>query len=152
MNLLELRKINFEFRRVSSEMLNSISDDNNIYLIKFRKFIDDTSIIKNYIDSQCKNLNLDWRGNFIEEDCNYKSVIIPENKNLHIKFMYDYLIFMTDTSKSLNGESFKFHKGRCKVDERIQFYLSRVFQPLVYFINDFLIEEMMMLLDSDKDK
>ena len=45
MNMEDLRKISFEFRRVSSDMLNSITDDNNVYLIKFREFIDDNKII-----------------------------------------------------------------------------------------------------------
>ena len=45
MNIEDLRKISFEFRRVSSDMLNSITDDNNVYLIKFREFIDDNKII-----------------------------------------------------------------------------------------------------------
>ena len=93
----DLRKISFEFRRVSSDMLNSITDDNNVYLIKFREFIDDNKIIKDYIDSKIKYSNIDWKKSFIEEDCGYKSVIIPQNKNDHIKAMYDYLVVMTDT-------------------------------------------------------
>lgn len=143
MDLRELRKISFEFRRISSDMLNSISDDNNAYLIKFRNFIDDTKIIKDYIDSKVKYSTIDWSKSFIEEDCGFKSVIIPTNQNDHIKAMYDYLLVMTDRNKSLNGEAFDFHLGRCKVNERIQFYLNRVFLPLVHYINDFLIEEML---------
>lgn len=145
MDLKELRKISFEFRRISSDMLNSISDDNNAYLIKFRKFIDETKIIKDYIDSKIKYSTIDWSKSFIEEDFGFKSVIIPTNENDHIKAMYDYLLVMTDTNKSLNGEAFDFHLGRAKVNDRIQFYLNRVFLPLVHYINDFLIEEMLSL-------
>ena len=54
MNMEDLRKISFEFRRVSSDMLNSITDDNNVYLIKFREFIDDNKIIS---IEPLKNLN-----------------------------------------------------------------------------------------------
>ena len=132
MNMEDLRKISFEFRRVSSDMLNSITDDNNVYLIKFREFIDDNKIIKDYIDSKVKYSSIDWKKSFIEEDCGYKSVIIPKNKNDHIKAMYDYLVVMTDRNKSLNGEAFNFHLGRCKVNERIQFYLNRVFFNSLY--------------------
>lgn len=145
MDLKELRKISFEFRRISSDMLNSISDDNNAYLIKFRKFIDETKIIKDYIDSKIKYSTIDWSKSFIEEDFGFKSVIIPTNENDHIKAMYDYLLVMTDMNKSLNGEAFDFHLGRAKVNDRIQFYLNRVFLPLVHYINDFLIEEMLSL-------
>ena len=145
MDLKELRKISFEFRRISSDMLNSISDDNNAYLIKFRKFIDETKIIKDYIDSKVKYSTIDWSKSFIEEDFGFKSVIIPTNENDHIKAMYDYLLVMTDMNKSLNGEAFDFHLGRAKVNDRIQFYLNRVFLPLVHYINDFLIEEMLSL-------
>lgn len=145
MDLRELRKISFEFRRISSDMLNSISDDNNAYLIKFRNFIDDTKIIKEFIDSRVKYSTIDWSKSFIEEDFGFKSVIIPTNQNDHIKAMYDYLLVMTDGNKSLNGEAFDFHLGRCKVNERIQFYLNRVFLPLVHYINDFLIGEMLFL-------
>ena len=148
MNMEDLRKISFEFRRVSSDMLNSITDDNNVYLIKFREFIDDNKIIKDYIDSKVKYSSIDWQKSFIEEDCVYKSVIIPKNKNYHIKAMYDYLVVMTDRNKSLNGEAFNFHLGRCKVNERIQFYLNRVFLPLIHYINDYLIEEMIALQES----
>lgn len=150
MNIEDLRKISFEFRRVSSDMLNSITDDNNVYLIKFREFIDDNKIIKDYIDSKVKYSSIDWQKSFIEEDCGYKSVIIPKNKNDHIKAMYDYLVVMTDRNKSLNGEAFNFHLGRCKVNERIQFYLNRVFLPLIHYINDYLIEEMIALQESKK--
>ena len=165
MKIEDLRKISFEFRRVSSDMLNSITDDNNVYLIKFREFIDDNKIISieplknlnqlttlwasyNYIDSKVKYSSIDWKKSFIEEDCGYKSVIIPQNKNDHIKAMYDYLVVMTDRNKSLNGEAFNFHLGRCKVNERIQFYLNRVFLPLIHYINDYLIEEMISLQES----
>ena len=149
MDLKELRKISFEFRRISSDMLNSISDDNNAYLIKFRKFIDETKIIKDYIDSKIKYSTIDWSKSFIEEDFGFKSVIIPTNENDHIKAMYDYLLVMTDMNKSLNGEAFDFNLGRAKVNDRIQFYLNRVFLPLVHYINDFLIEEMLSL-DEEK--
>ena len=148
MNMEDLRKISFEFRRVSSDMLNSITDDNNVYLIKFREFIDDNKIIKDYIDSKVKYSSIEWQKSFIEEDCGYKSVIIPKNKSDHIKAMYDYLVVMTDRNKSLNGEAFNFHLGRCKVNERIQFYLNRVFLPLIHYINDYLIEEMIALQES----
>ena len=126
MKIEDLRKISFEFRRVSSDMLNSITDDNNVYLIKFREFIDDNKIIKDYIDSKVKYSNIDWQKSFIEED----------------------LVVMTDRNKSLNGEAFNFHLGRCKVNERIQFYLNRVFLPLIHYINDYLIEEMISLKES----
>ena len=105
-------------------------------------------IIKDYIDSKVKYSSIDWKKSFIEEDCGYKSVIIPQNKNDHIKAMYDYLVVMTDRNKSLNGEAFNFHLGRCKVNERIQFYLNRVFLPLIHYINDYLIEEMISLKES----
>ena len=65
MDLRELRKISFEFRRISSDMLNSISDDNNAYLIKFRNFIDDTKIIKEFIDSRVKYSTIDCSKSFI---------------------------------------------------------------------------------------
>ena len=150
MKIEDLRKISFEFRRISSDMLNSITDDNNVYLIKFKEFIQNNKIIKDCIDSKVKYSTIDWKKSFIQEDCGYKSVIIPTNKNDHIKAMYDYLIFMTDSNKSLNGEAFNFHLGRCKVNDRIQFYLNRVFLPLIHYINDYLIEEM-ILYTKDKE-
>ena len=99
MKIEDLRKISFEFRRISSDMLNSITDDNDVYLIKFKEFIQNNKIIKDYIDSKVKYSTIDWKKSFIQEDCGYKSVIIPTNKNDHIKAMYDYLIFMTDSNK-----------------------------------------------------
>ena len=84
----------------------------------------------------------------VKEDKKYYS--LAQNKKQEcIKAMYDYLIFMTDSNKSLNGEAFNFHLGRCKVNDRIQFYLNRVFLPLIHYINDYLIEEMILYM---KDK
>ena len=56
----DLRKISFEFRRVSSDMLNSITDDNNVYLIKFREFIDDNKIINELNNALGISFGLDW--------------------------------------------------------------------------------------------
>ena len=76
-------------------------------------------------------------------------MLINIKKNYKLLFSLIVIIVAVGSlyffNKSLNGEAFDFHLGRAKVNDRIQFYLNRVFLPLVHYINDFLIEEMLSL-------
>ena len=98
MNMEDLRKISFEFRRVSSDMLNSITDDNNVYLIKFREFIDDNKIIK------------DYEIKFNEDCCNEKFF----NKKYDLKDIYEAGLYkksaFRDIRKRLQNNNVKIYK------------------------------------------
>ena len=52
MNRLELRKLSLEFRRLSSNLLNSTDDTADINLSRFLKFIDGNELISGFIKSR----------------------------------------------------------------------------------------------------
>ena len=49
MNIVELRKLSLEFRRLSSNLLNSTDDTADINLSRFLKFIDVNKLISTII-------------------------------------------------------------------------------------------------------
>lgn len=55
MNRLELRKLSLEFRRLSSNLLNSTDNTADINLSRFLKFIDGNELISGFIKDELSN-------------------------------------------------------------------------------------------------
>ena len=66
MDIREYRKVSQAFRRVSSNMLKTSYDEENI--IKFRKFIEENEVINRIIQDKIINIDYDYKNNFIVED------------------------------------------------------------------------------------
>lgn len=58
MNRVELRKLSLEFRRISSNFLNSTDDTADVNLSRFVNFITENEILKNYISDKIKDSEL----------------------------------------------------------------------------------------------
>ena len=96
MDIREYRKVSQAFRRVSSNMLKTSYDEENIQLIRFRKFIEENEVINRIIQDKIINIDYDYKNNFIVEDGGRASISIPIDESKHIKAMYDYLIDITN--------------------------------------------------------
>ena len=57
MNIVELRKLSLEFRRLSSNLLNSTDDTADINLSRFLKFIDGNELISAIIKSKISGID-----------------------------------------------------------------------------------------------
>ena len=64
MNRIELRKLSLEYRRLSSNFLNSVDDNADINLSRFLKFINSNELIKNFIDKKIEGVEYDFRDCF----------------------------------------------------------------------------------------
>ena len=54
MNRIELRKLSLEFRRISSNFLNSTDDTADVNLSRFVNFITENEILKNVMLIECR--------------------------------------------------------------------------------------------------
>lgn len=142
MDIREYRKVSQAFRRVSSNMLKTSYDEENIQLIRFRKFIEENEVINRIIQDKITNIDYDYKNNFIVEDGGRASISIPIDESKHIKAMYDYLIDITNKEEDIRWIAYKFYHGNGKWNDIIREYLDKAFKPLVDFIVDSLSMEM----------
>lgn len=142
MNIIEYRKVSQAFRRVASNMLTTKYDDGNIQLIRFRKFIEENELINNIIQDKIKNVNYDYKDNFIVEDGGWSTISIPIDEGEHIKAMYDYLVDITNEENDIRGRAHSFYHSSGKWNDIIREYVDKAFKPLVDFIVDSLSMEM----------
>ena len=144
MGIREHKKVSQAFRRLSSNMLKSKESDKNIHLIRFRKFIQENELINNIIQEKIKDIDYDYKDNFIVKEGSRYSISIPIDNGEHIKAMYDYLIDMTNEEKNIFWIAYDFFRSSGTTwDDMISQYLDKIFKPLVDFIVDSLSLEMM---------
>jgi hypothetical protein len=142
MNIVEYKKTSQAFRRVASNMITTKYDDGNIQLIRFRKFIQESESINNIIQEKIKDVDYDYKKEFIVEDGGWSSISIPIDESKHIKAMYDYLVDITNEEEDIKWRAHKFYHSGGKWNDIIREYLDKAFKPLVDFIVDSLSMEM----------
>lgn len=123
-------------------MLTTKYDDGNIQLIRFRKFIQENELINNIIQDKIKDVDYDYKENFIIEDGGWANISIPIDDSEHIKAMYDYLVDITNAEEDIRWRARKFYHSSSKWNDIIREYLDKAFKPLVDFIVDSLSMEM----------
>lgn len=65
MNKADLRKLSLEFRRISSNFLNSTNDNADINLSRFVNFITNNEILKNYILERITGIEYNFKECFV---------------------------------------------------------------------------------------
>lgn len=148
MNIIELKKISMDFRRVSNNMFKSKDEDNNIYLIRFKNFIEETPLIKEFIQNKTDNIDYNYKESFLIKDGGWIGINIPIDENEHIKAMYEYLIDITDKERNLAGIALHYLHSSRKINECIQGFLYKVFGPLYQLIIDYISGEIMIMEES----
>ena len=147
-DLQKYRKISLDFRRSSSNMLNSKYDDDLLYLIRFKEFIDKNDAIQEILNNLWIGLPENYSREFIIKDKNtgWNSINAPINEAEHLKLIYDYLNTIIEEDMNLAGVSrmFLFTSSR-KFNDNIRAFLNKVFKPLVDYINDQLSQKIIEL-------
>ncbi|AZR97986.1 TPA: hypothetical protein U2C59_001540 [Streptococcus suis] len=146
--LQKYRKISLEFRRNSSNMLNTKYNDGLLYLVRFKEFIDKSDIIRQILEDLWIDLPKDFNEKLVSEDSNsgwsYFSIPIEESK--HLKLCYDYLNKIIEDDVDLAGLSCAFLlTSSKKFNDTIREFLKKAFKPLVDYINDQLSQKIMEL-------
>lgn len=151
MNRLELRKLSLEFRRLSSNLLNSTDDTADINLSRFLKFIDGSELISELIKDKIVGTDYDFKKCFGIECSGWADFNPPEDEKSHIKAQYDYLLFINNEDKiSVRGQAMRYCWSSRKINDQIQSFLDMAFKPLIDFINDYLSMEMIVYDEEAK--
>lgn len=146
MNRIELRKLSLEFRRLSSNLLNSTMDNADINLSRFLKYINDSALIKGFIDSKIIGVEYDFKKCFGFESDGWADYDPPEDEACHIKAQYDYLVFINESDKvNVQGQAMRYSWSDRKFNAMIQKFLDMAFKPLIDYINDQISMEMIVM-------
>lgn len=146
--LQKYRKISLDFRRNSSNMLNTKYDDGLLYLIRFKEFIDKNDTIRQILEDLWIDLPKDFNEKLVSEDnsSGWSHFSIPVDESKHLKLCYDYLNKIVEDDVDLAGLSCAFLlTSSKKFDDKIREFLKKAFKPLVDYINDQLSQKLMEL-------
>ncbi len=146
--LQNYRKISLDFRRNSSNMLNTKYDDGLLYLIRFKEFIDKNDIIRQILEDLWTDLSKDFNEKLVSEENNsgWSNFSIPIDESKHLKLCYDYLNKIIEDDVDLTGLSCTFLlTSSKKYNDKIREFLKKAFKPLVDYINDQLSQKIMEL-------
>lgn len=151
MNRVELRKLSLEFRRISSNFLNSVDDNADVNLSRFLKFINENELIKSFIEQKISGVEYDFKECFGFGVNGWASFNPPEDESCHIKALYDYLMFIhNDNNVNVERQAMRYCWSNRKINVIIQNFIDMAFKPLIDFINDQLSMEMIVLDEEDK--
>lgn len=151
MNRLELRKLSLEFRRLSSNLLNSTDNTADINLSRFLKFIDGNELISGFIKDKISGVDYDFKKCYAIGCSGWADFNPPEDEACHIKAQYDYLLFINSEDKiNVRGQAMRYCWSSRKINDNIQSFLDMAFKPLIDLINDYLSMEMIICDEAEK--
>ena len=150
MNRLGLRKLSLEFRRLSSNLLNSTDDTADINLSRFLKFINGNELISGIIQDKISGVDYDFKKCYTIGCSGWADYNPPEDEACHIKAQYDYLNFINnENTVNVRSQAMNYCWSDKKINIIIQNFLDMAFKPLIDYINDQLSMEM-IVYDEEK--
>lgn len=151
MNRLKLRKLSLEFRRLSSNLLNSTNDTADINLSRFLKFIDGNELLFGIIQDEISGIDYDFKKCFAIDCSGWAGYNPPEDEASHIRAQYDYLTFINNEDNvNVFGQAMRYCWSSRKINDNIQSFLNMAFKPLIDFVNDKLSMEMIVYDEEAK--
>lgn len=151
MNRLELRKLSLEFRRLSSNLLNSTDGTADVNLSRFLKFIDGNDLISGFIKDKISGVDYDFKECYAIGCSGWASFNPPEDVACHIKAQYDYLFFINnEDTVNVLGQTMRYCWSSRKINDNIRSFLDMAFKPLIDYINDCLSIEMIVYDEEAK--
>ena len=151
MNRLELRKLSLEFRRLSSNLLNSTDDTADINLSRFLKFINGNELISGIIQDKISGVDYDFKECYDIGSADWADYTPPVDEACHIKAQYDYLNFINnENTVNVRSQAMNYCWSDKKINTIIQNFLDMAFKPLIDYINDQLSMEMIVYDEEEK--
>ncbi len=142
----ELRRISLDFRRLSSNFLNSTDDNAATMIQRFKKYIDDTPFIEELISNTISRVDYNWQDCFKQSNhSGWYEVNVPVDEACHVKAMYDYLECIINNGSNILGIAMNYARSQKQFNEIIQHFLDIAFKPLIDFINDAISKEMILM-------
>lgn len=146
MNYAELRKLSLEFRRLSSNLLNSNDDNADVNLSRFLRFINENEFIRNILEQKISGVEYDFKQCFLIETIGWADFNIPTDEGCHLKAQYDYMTFINESNKvNVRVQTMRYCWSDKSINARIQKFLDKAFKPLIDYINDQISMEMIVM-------
>ena len=151
MNRLGLRKLSLEFRRLSSNLLNSTDDTADINLSRFLKFINGNELISGIIQDKISGVDYDFKECYDIGSADWADCTPPVDEACHIKAQYDYLNFINnENTVNVRSQAMNYCWSDKKINTIIQNFLDMAFKPIIDYINDQLSMEMIVYDEEEK--
>jgi hypothetical protein len=141
----ELRAMSLDYRRISSNLLNASTDDANVMLLRFKKFIDESPFITDLLSRVMAGIIYSYKDCFITNKNDWDEMAPPVDEASHIKAQYDYLTYLCDKSIDVLNAAMGYYHSSGKYIDIIRDFIHSSFKPLIDYINNAISKEMIIL-------
>ena len=148
--LKQLKLLSLDFRRKSSQLLNSDQHDADVYLCRFVDFIENTPMLHNIVHDVVDVTEFDFKECFLIDGGSWIGIQVPIDEKKHIKAMYDYANYIANSeTESIVYQAQRYPCSSSKWSEIIQNYLNDAIKPLIDFINDSISKEIILMQQEE---
>ncbi len=146
-NLVEMQQRSLDFRRLSSNLLQSNMSNADVNLLRFARFIDDDPYIHDLLHSIIDGVDYDYKECFgLIHLSGWREIRIPVDESCHLKAQYDYIQFILSLKEDrVFREASQFLSKSGNTSDIIRSFLGRAFMPLISFITDAMSKEIINL-------
>lgn len=145
MTYQELRSLSLAFRRISSNLLNATTDNANVILARFKKFIDDSPFISELLTETMENINYNFKECFKIDGQDWNEISPPVDESCHIKAQYDYISYLIENNIDILGAALGYIHSSDTYGTIIRDFFDSAFKPLIDYINDAISEQMIVV-------
>lgn len=150
MTYQELRTISLAFRRASSNLLNATTDNANVALARFKKFIDDSPFISGLLTKTMKEISYNFKECFKIDGQDWDEINPPVDESCHIKAQYDYITYLCENKIDVLGAALGYFHSSNTYGDIIREFLDLAFKSLIDYINDAISEQMIVVEEGMK--
>lgn len=148
--LKQLKLLSLDFRRKSSQLLNSDQHDADVNLCRFVDFIENTPMLHNIVHDVVDVTEFDFKECFLIDGESWIGIQVPIDEKKHIKAMYDYANYIANSeTESIVYQAQRYPCSSSKWSEIIQNYLNDAIKPLIDFINDSISKEIILMQQEE---
>lgn len=148
--LKQLKLLSLDFRRKSSQLLNSDQHDADVNLCRFVDFIENTPMLHNIVHDVVDVTEFDFKECFLIDGGSWIGIQVPIDEKKHIKAMYDYANYIANSeTESIVYQAQRYPCSSSKWSEIIQNYLNDAIKALIDFINDSISKEIILMQQEE---
>ena len=148
--LKQLKLLSLDFRRKSSQLLNSDQHDADVNLCRCVDIIENTPMLHNIVHDVVDVTEFDFKECFLIDGGSWIGIQVPIDEKKHIKAMYDYANYIANSeTESIVYQAQRYPCSSSKWSEIIQNYLNDAIKPLIDFINDSISKEIILMQQEE---
>lgn len=148
----QLRTVSLNFRRISSNLLNSEYSTIEVNLVRFLNLIEVTPFIKEIIKNAVVGVEFDYNDCFVRDSGGHGRVIIPYDERCHIKAQIDYANALVSESDdiSISKDLWCFQHGIST--DKVRDFAADAFKALIDYITDAISQEMIIMEENNRQQ